>query len=139
MIILDTNVVSAMMRLPPDPVVISLLDTRDSESIWTTSITLFEIRQGIERLPESRRRAELEAASQRAFDQMFAGKILEFDAAAARGAAVLAADRERRGRPGDFRDTLIAGIVLAHRAEFATRNVRHFADLDLLVIDPWSA
>ena len=83
------------------------------KSIWTTSITLFEIRQGIERLSESRRRTELELASQRAFDQMFAGKILEFDAAAARSAASLAADRERRGRPGDFRDTLIAGIVLS--------------------------
>jgi predicted nucleic acid-binding protein len=139
MIILDTNVVSAMMRLPPDPAVISLLDKRDPESIWTTSITLFEVRQGIERLPESRRRVQLESASQRAFDQMFAGKTLEFDAEAAYSAAVLAAERERRGKPGDFRDTLIAGIVLSHRAEFATRNVRHFADLDLPVIDPWSA
>jgi predicted nucleic acid-binding protein len=138
MIILDTNVVSAMMRMPPDPLVISLLDKRDPESIWTTSITLFEVRQGIERLPDSRRRAELEAASQRAFERMFVGRILDFDAEAAWSAAVLAAQRERRGTPGDFRDTLIAGIVLSRRAELATRNVRHFADLDITVIDPWA-
>jgi hypothetical protein len=139
MIVLDTNVVSAMMRLSPDSAVLSLLDKRDPDSIWTTSITLFEIRQGIERLPNSRRRAELEAGARRAFDQMFQGKVLEFDAEAAHSAAALAADRERRGQPGDFRDTLIAGIVISRRAELATRNVRHFADLDVPVIDPWTA
>jgi predicted nucleic acid-binding protein len=139
MIVLDTNVVSAMMRSPPDSTVISLLDKRDPDSIWTTSITLFEIRQGIERLPDSRRRAELEAAAQRAFDRVFAGRVLEFDSEAAHSAAVLAADRARHGRPGDFRDTLIAGIVLSRHAEFATRNVRHFADLDVSVVDPWAA
>ena len=136
-IILDTNVVSAMMRPPPDPAVLAVLNVRDPESIWTTSITLFEIRQGIERLPDSRRRAELEAAARRAFDQMFRERVLEFDANAAHSAAILAADRERRGAPGDFRDTLIAGIVISRKAEFATRNVRHFADLDVPVIDPW--
>jgi predicted nucleic acid-binding protein len=139
MIILDTNVVSALMRLPPDTAVISLLNAYDPDSIWTTAVTFFEVRQGIERLPDSRRRADLDAAATRAFDQMLAGKVLDFDTDAARSAAILAAARERHGRPGDFRDTMIAGIVLSHRAEFATRNVRHFADLDLPVIDPWSA
>ena len=137
MIVLDTNVVSAMMRLPPDPSVISLLDKRDAYSIWTTSITLLEVRQGIERLPDNRRRLELEAAARRAFDG-FAERILEFDSEAAHSAAVVAAERARRGRPGDFRDTLIAGIVLSRRAEFATRNVQHFADLDIALIDPWA-
>jgi predicted nucleic acid-binding protein len=138
-IILDTNVISAMMRLPPDPAVLALLNVRDPESIWTTSITLFEIRQGIERLPDSRRRAELEAAARHAFDQMFRERVLEFDTDAAHSAAILAAGRERRGAPGDFRDTLIAGIVLSRRAEFATRNTRHFADLEAMVVDPWAA
>jgi predicted nucleic acid-binding protein len=137
MIVLDTNVVSAMMRRLPDPAVILLLDKRDPDSIWTTSITLFEIRQGIERLPDSRRRSALEAAARRAFDG-FEERILEFDSEAAHSAAVVAAERARRGRPGDFRDTLIAGIVLSRRAEFATRNVHHFADLDVPVVDPWS-
>lgn len=139
MIILDTNVISALMRSPADAAVISLLDKRDPDSIWTTSITFFEIRQGIERLPESRRRAQLETAARRAFEHMFSGRVLEFDADAAYSAAALSADRERRGKRGDFRDTLIAGIVVSRRAEFATRNVRHFADLDLPVINPWDA
>jgi predicted nucleic acid-binding protein len=138
-IVLDTNVVSAMMRLSPDPAVLSLLNTYDAESVWTTSITLFEIRQGIEQLPDSRRRTELEAGAPLAFEQAFDGRILTFDLDAARSAALLAADRTRRGRPVDFRDTLIAGIVISQRAELATRNVRHFRDLDVPVIDPWSA
>lgn len=139
MIILDTNVVSAIMRLTPDPAVLSLLDGYDPDAIWTTSITLFEIRQGIERLPESRRRTALEAGARRAFEQTFEGRVLAFDPDAAHTAALVAADRIRRGKPIDFRDTLIAGVVLSRRAEFATRNVRHFADLDVPVVDPWAA
>jgi predicted nucleic acid-binding protein len=136
-IILDTNVVSALMRWPPDPSVLALLDSRDPDAIWTTTITLFEIWQGIELLPNSRRRAQLEADARRAFDQVFIGRVLDFDADSAKSASLLVADRARRGRPIDFRDTLIAGIVMSRRAEFATRNVRHFADLDLPVINPW--
>ena len=138
MIILDTNVVSAMMRDVLDPVLVPMLDRRDPESIWTTSITLFEIRLGIERLIVSRRRNELEHAFRRAFEQTFQNRLLTFDADAAYSAAILSSDRQRRGQPVDFRDTMIAGIVLSRRAELATRNIRHFADLGVPVIDPWS-
>ena len=139
MIILDTNVVSAMMRDALDPVVIRMLNKRDPESIWTTSVTLFEIRAGIERLVASRRRDELERAFRRAFEQTFQSRLLDFDADAAQSAAILSADREQRGESMDLRDTMIAGIVISRRAEFATRNVRHFRDLDMPVIDPWAA
>jgi predicted nucleic acid-binding protein len=137
-IILDTNVVSALMRLPPDFTVLSFLDSRERDTIWTTSVTFFEIRLGIERLPNSRRRAQLETDARHAFDTMFERRIAEFDRNAAQHAASLAADRQRRVKPIDFRDTSIAGIVLSRGAEFATRNVRHFADLDVPVIDPWA-
>lgn len=138
MIVLDTNVVSAMMRDAFDPVVIRMLDRRDPESIWTTSITWFEIRIGIERLVASRRRDELERAFRQAFERTFQGRLVDFDVDAAQSAAVLSADREKRGQPMDLRDTMIAGIVISRRAEFATRNVRHFSDLGLPVIDPWA-
>jgi len=63
--------------------------------------------------------------------------VLDFDPAAATAAAALAAGRQRAGRPADLRDTLIAGIALARRGTIATRNVRHFADLKVPVVNPW--
>src|SRR4051812_36113420 len=127
------------MRSPPDQAVLTLLDGRDPVSIWTTSVTLFEIRSGIERLSQSRRRSELEEGFRRAFGQMFAGRLLSFDLDAADKAAVLAADRVRRGEIVEMRDTMIAGIVMTQGAEFATRNIRHFRDLDVTLTNPWSA
>jgi len=138
-IILDTNVVSALMRDPPDSAVVALLDKRSRESIWTTSITLFEIRFGIEHLPNSRRRNDLESGFRRAFDNMFEGRLITFDSDAAQSAALLSADRVRRGETVEMRDTMIGGIVISRRAEFATHNVRHFGDLGVPVVNPWSA
>jgi predicted nucleic acid-binding protein len=80
----------------------------------------------------------LEAAFPRAVEQTFRDRILPFDEAAGTSAATLNADRERRGRPMEVRDIMIAGIVVSRRAEFATRNVRHFANLDLPLFDPWA-
>jgi len=137
-IILDTNVVSAMMIEPPDAAVIKLLDERAPDSIWTTTVTLFELRFGIEYLPQSRQRSRLERALDRALEHTFQGRMLPFDEAAAHESATLSADRRRRGRPVEVRDTMIAGIVISRRAEFATGNVRHFADLGVAVIDPWA-
>ncbi len=135
-IVLDTNIISAIMPEPPDSSVIRFLDGLILDSIWTTAITIFEVRFGIERLPAGRRR--LEEAFLRAVERTFQGRILPFDDAAAISAAILNARREQRGISMDVRDTMIAGIVMSRRAEFATRNVRHFADLDLAVIDPWN-
>jgi predicted nucleic acid-binding protein len=117
----------------------SLLDKRPTESIWTTSVTFFEVRLGIERLAESRRRDQLEEGFRRAFDQTLQGRLLAFDLEAARSAAILLARRMGRGEPSEMRDTMIAGIVVSRRAELVTRNIRHFGDLGLAVINPWSA
>lgn len=137
MIILDTNVLSALMRTEPEAAVVRWLDHQPAESIWITSITLFEARLGLALLPKGRRRQSLESAFDRLLEEDLENRVLDFDRAAATEAAALAAARQRAGRTVDMRDTQIAGIALARRAALATRNVRHFRDLGVTVIDPW--
>ena len=137
MIVLDTNVLSALMREAPDARVIAWLDEQPAESVWITSITLLEAHIGLALLATGRRRAALTNALSRVLSEDLDRRILEFDASAAVAAAELAARRRGRGLPVDVRDTMIAGIVIAHRAVIATRNVRHFDDLGVPVVDPW--
>ena len=137
MIILDTNVLSTLMRKLPDAAVVRWLDRQPAESIWITSVTLFEARLGLALLPDGKRRTALASAFARLLEEDLQNRILDFDTGAAIEAAELAARRQRAGRPIDIRDTQIAGIALARRATLATRNARHFADLKINVIDPW--
>lgn len=137
MIVLDTNVLSALMRRTPETPVVAWLDRQPAESVWVTSITLFEARLGLALLPSGRRRQALESAFARLLEEDLQNRVLDFDGAAATEAASLAAERQKAGRPVDMRDTQIAGIALARRATLATRNVRHFADLKVPVVDPW--
>ena len=139
MIILDTNVLSALMRTVPEARVVAWLDRQPAESVWITSITLFEARFGLALLPTGRRRQALETAFARLLEEDLENRVLDFDSAAATEAASLAAARQRGGQPVDMRDTQIAGIALARRATIATRNVRHFGDLRIPVVDPWAA
>lgn len=139
MIILDTNVLSALMQARPDVSVVSWLDSQPYESIWITSITLFEGRLGLALLPKGKRRQTLEASFTQLVEQDLENRVLDFDSVAATEAAALAADRRKAGRPVDIRDTLIAGIALARGAVLATRNVRHFRDLRVPLVDPWEA
>ncbi|OGA16174.1 MAG: twitching motility protein PilT [Betaproteobacteria bacterium RIFCSPLOWO2_02_FULL_63_19] len=138
MIILDTNVLSALMRTAPETPVVAWLDRQPAESVWITSVTLFEARFGLALLPKGRRQQTLEAAFGRLLKEDLENRVLDFDSAAATEAASLAAERQRAGRPVDMRDTQIAGIALARRATLATRNARHFRDLKIPVVDPWS-
>jgi predicted nucleic acid-binding protein len=139
MVILDTNVISALMYQRPPASVRQWLDRQAEPSVWTTSITVFEIRAGIEVLPQSRRRRSLEIEFERLVEDDIQGRVVPFDTSAANAAALLMAERRRAGRTGDLRDTMIAGIVIAGHATLATRNTRHFADLPIPVVDPWSA
>jgi toxin FitB len=139
MIILDTNVLSALMRMAPEAPVVAWLDRQPAESVWITSITLFEARLGLALLPASRRRQTLEASFARLLKEDLENRVLDFDSAAATEAALVAAERQKAGRPVDMRDTQIAGIALARRATLATRNVRHFRDLKVPIVDPWAA
>jgi toxin FitB len=139
MIILDTNVLSAVMGAEPDPRVVGWLDRQPSESIWITTVTVFEARQGLALLPASRRRRALELSFALLLHDDLENRVLDFDADAAVAAASLAARRQKAGKLVDVRDTEIAGIVMARRATLATRNVRHFDDLDIPVVNPWTA
>ena len=139
MIILDTNVVSALMRQDAEAVVVRWLDRQPLESIWITAVTVFEVYFGLELLTHGRRRAQLEDAFARALEENFEDRILSFEQSAARQAASIAARRRREGRPVEIRDALIAGIAAARRATLATGNTRHFADLGISLVDPWAA
>jgi predicted nucleic acid-binding protein len=137
-ILLDTNVVSALMRRDPDPIVVGWLDGLPAESVWTTSITVFEVRLGLELLAAGRRRRVLEEAFAKALEEDFENRVLSFDAAAAQVAGRIAAQQRRSGRPVEIRDVQIAGIAAARKATLATRNLRHFDRLGLKLVDPWS-
>jgi len=138
MIILDTNVISALMRPAPDDDVIRWLNSQPRPSIWTTSVTIFEIEFGLRTMPAGRRQASMAASFQSWLQNIIQERIANYDNAAAVCAAELAAVRQIRGRPGELRDTMIAGIVLASHATLATRNVKHFADIAKSVVNPWN-
>ena len=137
MIVLDTNIISSLMRTEPETRIISWLDQQTEPSVWVTAVSIFELRYGIEILPESSRRRQLEREFTRVIGTDLENRILPLDDNAAAAAASIAAQRKQSGRPVEIRDTLIAGIVVSRRADFATRNVRDFQDLDIRVIDPW--
>jgi hypothetical protein len=139
MIVLDTNVLSALMRAEPDRPVVRWLDRLAAESIWTTSITVFEVRFGLEVLPAGERKAALQHAFDQVISEDLRGRVLDFDAGAASVAGEISAKLRALGRPVDMRDAQIAGIIAARRATLATRNVRHFVDAGIPVIDPWNS
>ena len=138
MIILDTNVLSALTRPEPKMAVLKWLDLQPESSVWTTSITLMEIRYGLQSMAPGRRdqmMQEVEAVLREEIE----GRYAFFDIAAAEEAAQLMALRRRKGRPVELRDTMIAGIALANRATLATRNVSDFEDLSVPVVNPWES
>ncbi|HEX3954166.1 MAG TPA: type II toxin-antitoxin system VapC family toxin [Stellaceae bacterium] len=139
MIVLDTDVLSGLMLPKPDMLIVDWLDRQARISVWTTSITVFEVRFGIALLPVGSRRGRLELAFEQLTAEMIENRVLPFDTSAAEETASLMAERRRSGRTGELRDAMIAGIAIARHATLATRNTRHFADLPVSVVDPWSA
>lgn len=139
MIILDTNVLSALMGVKPAVVVVQWLDRQPPSSIWTTSITLMELRYGLQSMPAGQRRESMMQELEGVLREDIEGRYAPFDTAAAEQAAELMVLRKLRGRPVDWRDTMIAGIALATRATLATRNTSHFEDLSVPVVNPWSS
>ena len=138
MIILDTNVLSALMRSVPDRSVVSWMDRQPQSSIWTNSITILEIQTGLHVLPAGKKRVSLSEDFERLLDRID-HRIAAFDEQAARLAAELTGLRQKKGRVVEMRDTMIAGIVLAQRASLATRNTTHFSDISATVVNPWDA
>jgi len=138
MIILDTNVLSALMHETPERKIIAWLDAQPRTSVWTTSVTILEIRFGLQIMVAGKKRSRLVQSFEGALDKI-GQRIAPFDAVAAQRAADLMAFRQQKGRPVDLRDTMIAGIALAHHATLATRNTVHFEDSSVPVVNPWLA
>jgi predicted nucleic acid-binding protein len=137
MIVLDTNVVSELMRAAPAARVVAWVHEQPAAEMCTTSVTLAEIRYGIARLPAGRRRDHLRATADDVFSA-FAGQVLAFDATAATHYADIVVEREHCGSPISGFDAQIAAVCRAHRASLATRNTDDFGRLGLDLIDPWT-
>ncbi len=138
MIILDTNVLSALMQQQPDALAAAWLDRQPGELVWITSITLFEARYGLALLAPGERQRDLQQRFEDLLQDDLENRVVPFEHTAAIEAAHIAAERKARGRPVDMRDTFIAGIVVARRATLATRNLRHFDDLPVNLVNPWA-
>jgi len=138
MVILDTNVLSALMRQTPEERIVVWLDSQPRTSIWITSVTVLEAEYGLQIITAGKRRTLLLQAFEALLEKI-SQRVVAFDLASAQQAAGLMAARHKKGRPGELRDTMIAGIVLAHHATLATRNTAHFEDLAVPVINPWAA
>ena len=136
MIILDTNVVSELMRRSPAPVVLAWLRRRTGSELFTTAITAAEVRYGIARLPDGHRKDDLVRAANEVFTA-FPDQVLPFDDAAASAYADLVAQRERLGNPIDGFDGQIAAICHSHGGLLATRNVKDFHHTGIATTDPW--
>lgn len=139
MIVLDTNVLSELMRPEPSATVVSWVDRQAEATLYLTSITLAEIRFGIAALPRGRRRKELGAAFEEGIRPLFGGRILAFDEAASVEYASLRADARARGQGIGDVDALIAATVRAHRFAVATRDVAPFQVAGVRVVNPFAA
>jgi len=137
-IILDTNVVSELMKPHPDPAVQDWLAGLGETPLATTAITVAEIAFGLQRLADGRRRAALEARFESLVGAESSFAVLAFDDLAARTSGRLRAMRQAAGRGASASDMMIAGIAAAQGATVATRNVRDFDGLPIQVIDPWT-
>ncbi|MGH3275263.1 MAG: type II toxin-antitoxin system VapC family toxin [Streptosporangiaceae bacterium] len=139
MIILDANVVSELTRPSPDPGVISWLDSLPAQETAITAITAAELRYGVRRMPDGRRKLELSAAIDMLITADFRDRVEPFDVLAAEQYADVVTSRERAGRPVSTSDAQIAAICRVLNATLATRNTADFAGTGVHLIDPWQA
>ena len=139
MIVLDTNVVSEVMRPVPDPAVLEWMNAQQAGELYLTSMTTAELLYGVARLPSGRRREELAEKVARLVDELFEGRVLPFDSTASIAYARIASVRERAGNPIGAADAVIAATASAAGTDaLATRNVSDFADTGLSVVNPWA-
>jgi toxin FitB len=139
MIVVDTNVISELMRGEPDPAVLAWVAAQPRALLYTTYVNQAEILYGIGALSAGRRRAALAAAAQGMFAEDFAGRVLPFEARAAARYPEIVLARRQAGNPIEKFDALIAATALAAGASIATRDSGGFAGCGLTVIDPWTA
>lgn len=137
MIVLDTNVVSELMRCAANPAVVAWVDHQRVDDLWLSSVTLAELLYGIARLSDGRRKTDLAERLQEMVDEDFHQRIAAFDATAAAHYADIVATRERAGRPISMADALIAAICRSCNAQLATRNTDDFTDTGIAIANPW--
>lgn len=138
MIVLDTNVVSEILKPVPSDTVTDWLASQESSSVFTTVITQAEILHSIEALPAGRRKHHLAVAAGKLFDLLFLGRILSFDEESARHSARIRSSRKAARRPIAQFDAMIAAIAQVHRAGVATRNTSDFERCGIRLINPWT-
>lgn len=136
--VIDTNIVSELMRVEPSAEVLAWMDDRPARELFVTAVTEAEVRTGIALLPEGRCRRGLTKACERAFGSLFSGRVLPFDGGAARAYAEIASARRVLGRPVSQADCQIAAIARSCGMAVATRNIRDFEDMGIEILDPWN-
>jgi predicted nucleic acid-binding protein len=138
MILLDTNVVSELMKSTPEPAVMTWINAIPGATVFVSAVTQAEILYGVALVPDGQRRQGLARAARTVFESYFRGRILSFDSEAAEAFADLAAARRQAGRPISQADAQIAAIARSRGAELATRNVPDFEGCGVAVINPWT-
>ena len=137
MLLLDTNVLSELMRVQPHARVLDWLDRQDARTLFVSAVSEAEIRTGLGFLPEGRRRRVLTQAANRVLDELFSARVLPFNAAAARDYAHIACHRRAAGRPISQFDCQIASIARSNGMAVATCDIEGFSGCGIEVIDPW--
>ena len=137
MIVLDTNIISELLRPAPNKQVEAWLSAQDGENVYFTTVGEAELQYGLALLPAGKRRNALSKAVEEILDEAFQDRILAFDRAAARAYAVIAATRRGAGRPISQFDCQIAAITRTNEAILATRNTGDFDGCGIRLIDPW--
>jgi toxin FitB len=137
MFVLDTNILSAMMRLQSEPVVAAWISAQPAELLFTTSLSQAEVLSGLAIMPNGRRRSDLEAAARLMFLEDFEGRVLPFDMKAAAAYADIFAGRRRAGRPASTIDLMIASIARSHGASMVTGDTGGFEDCGVPLVNPW--
>jgi len=136
MIVLDTNVLSEPLKTRPDLKVLAWLDAQAAETLYLSTISYAELRFGVLKMPDGKRRNDLAAQIDRALE-LFKDRTLEFNVKAAEQLAQIGARCMKIGKPATAPDAYIAAIAAAHGFSVATRNVDHFKHTGVLVINPW--
>ena len=136
MIILDTNVLSELMRIKPEPAVLAWVNAQPSASVWTTAVSIFEIQFGLEIMPSGRKRQTLKEEFAAVLHHDLGDRVLDFNSVAEH-AAIIAGRVQAFGRPIELTDAMIAGIVVSQHATLATHNIKHFDDTGISVVNPW--
>jgi predicted nucleic acid-binding protein len=137
MILLDTNILSEVMRISPEPAVMTWIDAQKRNELWTCTIVVAEVLSGLDLMPAGKRQTLLRGKAEQMFSTFFSDRILPFDQAAARSYGIILRTRKAIGKPIDEMDGLIAATALAHGATLATRNISDFERAGIPLVNPW--